>query len=341
MQIYVKVQEGQTRQGTDVSGRTFALLQQAKKDQEGYFIVVDGTPYDDLRNGRCRIYIKDIQSYEPTTENSMPKAVLNAAVAAKSDTEILNEIKETFDILRDMTGAIASGIVKGLVVSGPAGVGKSHTVETTLQENLDVLGKMRGVKNMYEVVHGAMSASVLYEKLWTFKDVCNVLVFDDCDGILYDEDALNILKAALDSKPVRKIHWNTNSHILERKDIPNSFEYQGSIVFITNIDFTQVRSPRISNHLSAIVSRCHYMNLGINTVREKILHIKNIVDSTNMLNSHEFTASEKQEVMDYVLTNAEKLREISLRSCLKVADLRKAMPDRWQRFADKNVLKAA
>lgn len=341
MQQFVKVIAGRTRQNIDVAGRTFTLLQSPKKDQEGTFIVVDGSPYDDLRNGRCRIYIENVGCYQPADENSMPAAVQQTSVDQKTDTEILSDISETFEILRDMTEAVAGGIVKGLVVSGASGIGKSFTVESTLKENLTVMGQMRGVSSMYEFLHGAMSAPVLYQKLWEFRENCNVLVFDDCDGILYDEDALNILKAALDSKPIRQIHWNTNSLILEQKGIPNSFEYKGSIVFITNIDFTQVRSPRISNHLSAIVSRCHYMNLGINTPRQKILHIKNVVDNTNMLSNHNLTDTEKNEVMDYVLSNAEKLREISLRSCLKVADLRKAMPTRWRKFADKNVLKSA
>lgn len=341
MQIYVKVLSGKTRQNVDVSGRIFELLQQPKKDSSGLYITVNGSPYDDCRNGRCRIYIDDVTNYEPSSSEEMIKAINVTQTNDKTDSEILEEINETFDILKEMTAAVGGGIVKGLVVSGAAGIGKSHTVEERLRSELQIIGQLRGVKQMWESIHGAMSASKLYEKLYQFRDFSNVLVFDDCDGILYDEDALNILKAALDSKTVRTIHWNTNSINLERKDIPNSFEYKGSIIFITNIDFTQVRSPRISNHLQAIVSRCHYMSLGINSVREKMIHIKNTVDSTDMLDHHGFDEKGKQEVIEYVMTNASRLREVSLRSCLKVADLRKAMPDRWKKFADKNVLKAA
>jgi hypothetical protein len=342
MKSYVRVISGRTRQNLDVTGRVFTLLQQPKKDKDGTYIVVDGSSHADMRNGRSRVYLTNgVESYEPASEIDATRIDPIAAVDEKSDDEIRQEIDETFEILRDMTTAIAAGVVKGLVVSGPAGVGKSHTVEQTLREELDVMAKMRGQVSMFECFHGAMSASVLYEKLWKFKDPCNVLVFDDCDGVLYDEDALNILKAALDSKAVRQIHWNTNSYILDRKDIPNSFEYRGSIVFITNVDFTQVRSPRIQNHLEAIVSRCHYMNLGIRTVREKMIHIRNVVDKTDMLKGHGFGPEETNEIMDYVISNADRLREVSLRSCLKVAGLRRAMPDRWRRFADKNVLKAA
>ncbi len=342
MESYIRILEGCTRQGLDASNRVFMLLQQPKKDKDGTYIVVDGTPYPDMRSGRTRVYLTNgISSYEPSEKKDLQPPSMQDPLEDKTDDDIRAEIDETFEILRDMTSAVAAGIVKGLVVSGPAGVGKSHTVETTLKEELDIMAKMRGVKSMYECIHGAMSASVLYEKLWQYKDPCNVLVFDDCDGVLYDEDALNILKAALDSKHVRQIHWNTNSYVLDRKDIPNSFEYQGSIVFITNIDFTQVRSPRIQNHLEAIVSRCHYMSLGIKTIREKMIHIRNVVDKTDMLKGHGFGRSETNEVMEYVVNNSDRLREISLRSVLKTADIRKAMPERWVSFANKTILKAS
>jgi len=340
MLSYVRIKTGRTRQDMDVSGRVFELLQQPKKDKDGTYIVVDGSPYKDLRNGRTRVYVDSPADYEPVERGQLASANQQTDDQTKSDDEIKEELEETFDILAEMTKSVAGGVVKGLVVSGPAGIGKSHTVETVLQEELNVMATMRGIKSMYECIHGAMSASVLYEKQWTFKDPCQVLVFDDCDGILYDEDALNILKAALDSRSTRRISWGTNSYVLDRKDIPNSFEYRGSIVFITNIDFTQVRSPRIANHLEAIVSRCHYMSLGINSLREKMIHIKSVVEKNDLFGLHGFSNGESEEVMGYVIENASRLREVSLRSCLKVADLRKAMPDRWKKFADKNVLKS-
>lgn len=339
MNTYIKIHSGQTRQGLDISGRVFELLQQPKKDKDGLYVVVNGATYQDMRAGRTRVYINSVTDYEPVENTALNLAV--ESNTSLSDDEIRAEIEETFEILCEMTRAVSAGVVKGLVVSGPAGIGKSHTVEKILHDELHVMSAMKGISSMYEVIHGAMSASVLYEKLFKYKDLCQVLVFDDCDGILYDEDALNILKAALDSRAVRKIHWNTNSYHLDKKDIPNSFEYRGSIIFITNVDFTNVRSPRIANHLEAIVSRCHYMSLGIKTLREKMIHIRNIVSKNNMFNLHGFQNNEANEVMNYVESNADKLREVSLRSVLKVADLRKAMPSKWQRFADKNVLKAA
>ena len=81
------------------------------------------------------------------------------------------------------------------------------------------------------------------------------------------------------------------------------------------------------------------MQLGINSVREKLIHIKDVIERNNMFQGYGFNDEEKGEVVKYIELNAHKLREISLRSVLKVADLRKAMPDRWTKFANKNVLR--
>ena len=334
MEQYVRISSGWTRGGATITDRSFLLLDNLKRDKDGMYITVDSDGAADLRAGRNRIYMEGIHCYQPTTKHAGPQMVLPAA--AKTDEEIAHDQRETFEILGEMTKAVASNTVKGLVVSGPAGIGKSHTVETTLHDTLDMLGKLTGQGQMYEVISGGISAAVLYEKLWEYRDESQVLVFDDCDGVLYDEDSLNVLKAALDSKKTRRISWNTRSLHLERKDIPNSFEYKGGVIFITNVKFDQIKSARIGNHLEAIVSRCHYMDIGIDTAREKLLHIRNVVERSNMLGSYGFDDNTKAEVMDYINAHSKQLRELSLRMVLKIADLRKAMPSNWQRFVEKN-----
>ena len=334
MEQFVRISSGWTRGGATITDRSFLLLDNLKRDKDGMYITVDSDGGADLRVGRNRIYMEGIHCYQPTTKHAGPQMVL--PVAAKTDEEIAHDQRETFEILGEMTKAVASNTVKGLVVSGPAGIGKSHTVETTLHDTLDMLGKLTGQGQMYEVISGGISAAVLYEKLWEYRDESQVLVFDDCDGVLYDEDSLNVLKAALDSKKTRRISWNTRSLHLERKDIPNSFEYKGGVIFITNVKFDQIKSARIGNHLEAIVSRCHYMDIGIDTAREKLLHIRNVVERSNMLGSYGFDEDTKAEVMDYINDHSKLLRELSLRMVLKIADLRKAMPGNWKRFVEKN-----
>jgi hypothetical protein len=192
----------------------------------------------------------------------------------------------------------------------------------------------------YEVVKGAMSAIGLYCKLYNFADKDNVLVFDDCDSVLLDDLSLNILKAALDSKKTRRIHWNTDSFKLRNEGVPDSFEFKGSAIFITNIKFDNVKSKKLRDHLEALESRCHYIDLTIDTEREKMLRIKQIT-SDGMLADYALPEGTVDDIVDFVDINKKRLRELSLRTVLKVADLAKAFPDRWEAMAENTVMRRA
>jgi hypothetical protein len=261
------------------------------------------------------------------------------AVARETDEEIVERIKERFTILDDMTKGVRKGDVRAMIVSGPPGVGKSFGVEAVLTKD-DLFDKMGERKPRYEIVKGAMSAIGLYSKLYEFSNSGNVLVFDDCDSVLLDELSLNILKAALDSSKKRTISWNTDSRILRSEGIPNSFEFKGSAIFITNIKFEHVRSKKLRDHLDALESRCHYLDLTIDTAREKILRIKQIVND-GMLDAYDLTQEEKDEVVQFIEVNKDKMRELSLRMVIKVADLRVAMADKWKAVAALTCMKRA
>jgi len=163
------------------------------------------------------------------------------------------------------------------------------------------------------------------------------LVFDDCDSIFADELSLNILKAALDSKKTRTIHWNTDSFKLRNEGVPDSFEFKGSAIFITNLKFDKAKG-KIREHLMALESRCHYIDLTIGTDREKMLRIKQITRD-GMLDEHKFADDLVQEIIDFVDINKNRLRELSLRTVLKVADLAKAFPAKWEAMAENTVMK--
>jgi hypothetical protein len=185
-----------------------------------------------------------------------------------------------------------------------------------------------------------MSALGLYAKLYEFAAEGNVLVFDDCDSILMEDLSLNILKGALDSSKKRYIAWNTDSRLLRSEGIPDRFEFKGAAIFITNIKFEHVKSKRLRDHLDALESRCHYIDLQMDTTREKILRIRQIVGD-GMLDAYEFNepAVAKDEIVDFILVNADNLRELSLRMVLKIADLRKSFPNNWQAMARTTCMK--
>ncbi len=255
-------------------------------------------------------------------------------LSQETDEQIIERLRTRFSILDDMTRACKAGHVRAMIVSGPPGVGKSFGVERVLEKH-DVFANVADDSKLkkYEVVKGAMSAIGLYKKLYEFRDKKCILVFDDCDSILLEDLSLNILKAALDSSKKRTIHWNTDSRSLRDEGVPNSFEFAGGAIFITNIKFDHVRSKKLRDHLEALESRCHYLDLTIDTMREKILRIKQIIGD-GMLDVYDFNDIHKQEIIDFIDVNKAKMRELSLRMVLKVADLRKSMPNNWQAVAE-------
>jgi len=210
-------------------------------------------------------------------------------------------------------------------------VGKSLGVEEVLARD-GLFDSLAQRKPRYEVVKGAMSALGLYAKLYEFSDKNSVLVFDDCDSILMEDLSLNILKGALDSSKKRFIAWNTDSRLLRSEGIPDRFEFKGAAIFITNIKFEHIKSKRLKDHLDALESRCHYIDLQMDTEREKMLRIRQIVGD-GMLDAHEFEEGVVDSIVQFIDANKSRLRELSLRMVLKIADLRAAFPDNWEAMA--------
>jgi hypothetical protein len=251
----------------------------------------------------------------------------------ETDEQIVDRLRTRFTILEDMTKAVKKGDVRAMIVSGPPGVGKSFGVEAVLSKN-DMFAAIAQDPSLkkYEIAKGNISALGLYQLLWQYRDKKSIVVFDDCDSVLFDDIALNLLKAALDSGRNRWISWHTESRILKEAGIPNTFNFEGGCIFITNVKFDHVRSKKLKDHLEALESRCHYLDLTIDTDREKMLRIKQII-SDGMLDKYEFENNEQQEILDYIDTHKHKMRELSLRMVLKVADLRKSMPNTWESVA--------
>ena len=262
------------------------------------------------------------------------------AQSKETDAEIIERLRERFEILDDMTRAVKKGAVRAMIVSGAPGVGKSFGVENVLSKH----GLMADIANdeklkKYEIVKGAMSAIGLYSKLYEFSAEKNILVFDDCDSVLLDDLSLNILKAALDTSKRRMIHWNTDSRLLRSEGVPNSFEFKGGAIFITNINFQNIKSKKLQDHLLALESRCHYIDLTIHTEREKMLRIKQIV-SDGMLDVYGFSEEEVAELLVFIDDNKRRLRELSLRTVLKTADLMRSFPNgKWKRVAQISLMR--
>ena len=312
---------------------TFNLIKdfEAYKSGGGFYLVDGKTASEgDYPTRPIRVKVKDESAVEyiaveqPLTKKKVKKS-------SETDEQAMTRIKERFDILTEMVEATQEGVVRAMIVSGPPGVGKSFGVEAQLNKS-DIFNKMADQAPKFEVVRGAMSAIGLYQKLFKFSNPGNILVLDDCDSILFDDIALNILKAALDSSKKRYISWNTESRVLANEGVPDRFEFRGSVIMITNIKFDYVRSKKLQDHLQAIMSRCHYLDLTMDTIRDRMLRCKQVLADGEMLKDHMFSKEKEQELIDFMWEHKEHLNEISLRMITKIADLAK-MSDDWKKLA--------
>lgn len=339
MSAFIKITNGKYRNFT-VDNKVLQLVADYN-EKGGYVTVVADDSFGEFANKNIRVKVKSMEDIVPANAGEAFNTDAPAPVVhdAEYDEKRLEEIAERFEILEDMTEAAIEGTVRAMIVTGPPGVGKSFGIERTL-EKAAMFDKIANMAPRFEVVKGAMSPIGLYCKLHQFSDAGNVLVFDDCDSVLMDDLALNILKAALDSSKKRIICWNTDSAMLRREGVPDRFEFKGSVIFVTNIKFDNVRSAKLKDHLSALESRCHYLDLTLDSAYDKMLRIKQIMRD-GMLKSYNFSDAEHKTIYDYIETNQDRLRELSLRTVIKVADLCKmtGIDGKWKRLAETTVMK--
>jgi len=325
---------------TDVSGMIFEFARPFKAGTSGksYVSVRNYGQIDGPINMRIRVNAPtDYQFLEESIPMSKTAEIKPTKV--ESDEEIIARIRERFEILDEITQAAVDGNIRAAIVSGPPGVGKSFGVERIVEKNT-LMDMVAGKRLRAEVVKGSATPIGLYQTLYKFSDANCMVVFDDCDSILLDDVSLNLLKGALDSGKKRKISWLSESSVLRREGIPESFEFKGSVIFITNLKFSNVHSTKLRDHLAALESRCHYIDLTMDSDREKMLRIKQII-TDGMLADYEFEKCVEEEIVNFLVSKQARLRELSLRTAVKLADLRKAFPFKWQAMAEVTLLKSA
>jgi hypothetical protein len=335
----VKILKG-TYRNQPVNDVSFTLVKGFQTGAKGGYVTVDSNGYFGPEFTNVRIRVNDIADVEFV--GGAPVDATTAAPVAphhETDEEVIERIGRRFSILDDMTRAAIAGDIRAMIVVGPPGVGKSYGVEAQL-DRAGLFDSISAKRPRYEVIKGAMTPIGLYATLYKYSDPRNVLVFDDCDSILLDDIALNILKAALDSGKKRKIHWNSDSSLLRREGVPNYFEFKGSVIFITNLKFDNLKSKKLQDHLDALQSRCHFLDLTLNTMRDKFLRIKQIHLQGELFRDYNFEKNEPEEIMDFMYVNRERLREMSLRMALKIADLIK-VSDNWKMLAENTCMKHA
>lgn len=232
-------------------------------------------------------------------------------------------INDRFTFTEQLVKMVANGQTASCVVTGEGGLGKSYSVMKALRaaglQDISELpiGHSLDGGNYFRVVKGYSTPKGLYRIL--FENQKGILVFDDCDSILKDPDALNLLKGALDSYDKRLITWNTS---VSEDDLPRSFEFKGGIIFISNMD-----QDKISQ---AIRSRAMNVDLSM-TDDQKIERMETIMKSDEFLPM--ISLSYKQDALDTIKENKSITNEISLRTLINVTKIRASGNDNWKQLA--------
>jgi hypothetical protein len=319
-----------------VANVSFALVKGFQTGAKGNFVTVKSDGYFGPEFDEVRVRVDSIEDIEfaagtPVLAND-PAPEPHAEVVHETDEQAIERIRTRFQILDEMTKAATTGDIRAMIVSGPPGVGKSYGVEKIVEQAC-LFDKLSGKRLRAEVVKGSATPIGLYQTLYKYSDKNCMLVFDDCDSILVDDVALNLLKGALDSGSKRKISWLSESSSLRREGIPDSFNFNGSIIFITNLKFDKMKSQKLKDHLDALQSRCHYLDLTLDTMRDKILRIKQIASDGALFENMDLDKEAETEVIEFMEEHKNSLREVSLRMAIKVAQLRKSFALRWKDMA--------
>ena len=321
----------------------FTLVKGFQTGKKGSYVTVKNDGQFAINIPEVKVLVDNINQIEFLNGDNVIENTVKFAkeVVKETETEAMDRIATRFEVLDEMSRACINGDIRAMIVSGPPGVGKSYGVETQM-ERASMFDKLAGKKVRFQIVKGAMTALGLYSQLYKYSDTKNVLIFDDCDSVFTDDLSLNILKAALDSGKTRRICWNSDSRLLREEGIPNTFNFNGSAIFITNLKFGNLKSKKLQDHLEALQSRCHFLDLTIDGDRDKMLRIKQVHRDADggLFKDYDFDEEQSQIVIDFMWDNHTKLREVSLRMCLKIADLVKISPGNWKNLARTTCMKS-
>jgi hypothetical protein len=217
---------------------------------------------------------------------------------------------------------------RALILQGPAGVGKTHSVEQALKKH---------AAGRYELINGMVTNLSLYGSLYRASNNGHILFLDDCDSFLKDATGVNILKAAMDTKPNREIHWESSTHLLKALGIPNKFTFNGSVVLNTNIGYDN-KNTKIIARLSALVDRALTICISDSDPDHLFKQVCYMVLVQDMLDSYEFSDTEKNMLLMWIDNNRKFINRISLRTIIKLSSIYSADKNDWQDMAEQGLL---
>lgn len=234
------------------------------------------------------------------------------------------EIEQNNDVIEKYVKSVAAGDFGSLIISGPPGIGKTYTVDRLLQEY---------VPEKYKLVTGHMTPLSLYANMYNYRASGHILVLDDVDSVFSDVTGLNLLKAAMDTKVVRNIHWESSSKLLAHMGLPPNFEFKGSIILISNIGFKSA-SNKLKVHLDAVKDRTFTVQVSDGSNEDLYKQVCFMVLKRGLLDSYELDTQESKTLLDYLGERLDSFNTVSLRLALNLATLMKTNPTDWRAMAN-------
>ena len=234
-------------------------------------------------------------------------------------------INERFGFVEKMVSMVAKKTIASAIITGQGGLGKTHTVlkalkEHGMQDTTDLsqfeIGAKINTPKAFRLIKGFSTAKGLYRTL--FEGNGQVLVFDDCDSVLKDPVALNLLKGALDSYGERWISWNAD---FKDDDLPKSFKFTGTIVFISNMDLHKIDQ--------AVKSRAMCVDLSM-TTEQKVERMEVLVAEPEFL--PEYSKNFKEDAIAFIRENMNAVANLSLRTLIATTKIRAEGGD-WKQLA--------
>jgi len=279
----------------------------AKNTQTGEFAPKGLIRDVQLRSAEANREVLMVGANGRVTRVAAAAAGVAVAPATPAKMSFLNVLEKRdpqvmFNNLERLTKMVGRGIQPSLVLTGMAGVGKTHLVKETL--------KGMGLTESSDFVHfkGRTTAAGLYITL--YNNSSKIIVFDDCDSVFKDDDAVNILKAALDSYDTRRISYISSKPLKDEwgNPLPSQFEFTGRIIFISNINQSKLDE--------AIRSRSFVADITMNTT-QMFQRMEQLMDSME----RSIPLPAKQKALEIMKSLDSKYAgiEVNLRSFIKAA----------------------
>ena len=256
---------------------------------------------------------------------------IDSPAVAQNDATLNDKVKyleETMEDIYQISRRVGAGAFNSLFISGRAGTGKTYNVERALKDE----GLTEDED--YVLVSGAASVIMMYKKFYQYRN--GTLVFDDCDAVFRDENGRNLMKAALDTKAIRKISYLKKTkavydpkdvtpeeefNLLEAGVVPNSFEFAGRVIFISNLQKDKADPDGAIRSRSILID----VNPDDSTLMERMKKLLPHLEPTDM------AIKDKEEIYEFM----KQAKDVSMRTFVKAAGFKMAGLPNWKRMAER------